>query len=80
MIRIDVHLAGENLTNMPHAFHARSVYGPRPYVLVFFASARYKVVKIMCSCSEVVLRTTKHTMVYPSSGPSLEVIALRPAA
>jgi hypothetical protein len=27
---------------------------------------------------EVVLRTTKHTMVYPGLGPSLEVIALRP--
>jgi hypothetical protein len=28
------------------------------------------------SYSEVVLRTTKHTIVYPSSGPSLEVIDL----
>jgi hypothetical protein len=37
------------------------------------------VVQIMCSYSEVVLRTTKHTIVYPGSGPSLEVIALRPA-
>jgi predicted membrane channel-forming protein YqfA (hemolysin III family) len=46
-------------------------------LLVFFASARYKVVKIAHSCSEMVLRTTKHTMIYPGSGPSLEVIALR---
>jgi hypothetical protein len=45
---------------------------------VFFALARYMVVKIMCSCSEVVLQTTKHTMVYPGSCPSLEVIVLRP--
>jgi hypothetical protein len=45
---------------------------------VLFAMARYRVVKIAYSYSEVVLRTTKHTMVYPGSGPSLEVIALRP--
>jgi hypothetical protein len=44
---------------------------------VFFAPTRYRVVKIARSCSEVVLRTTKNTMVYSSSGPSLEVIALR---
>jgi hypothetical protein len=31
-IRIDVHPAGENPTNTPHAFHARFVYGPRPYI------------------------------------------------
>jgi hypothetical protein len=31
-IQIDVHPAGQNLTNMPHAFHARSTYDPRPYV------------------------------------------------
>jgi hypothetical protein len=41
---------------------------------VFFAPARYRVVKIARS---VVLRTTNNTIVYPSSGPSLEVIALR---
>jgi hypothetical protein len=46
-------------------------------LLVFFALASYRVVKIACSCSEVVLQTIKYTMVYPSSGPSLEVIALR---
>jgi hypothetical protein len=45
---------------------------------VFFAPLRYMVVKIVCFCSEVVLRTTKHTMVYHGLGPSLEVIALRP--
>jgi hypothetical protein len=38
---------------------------------VFFAPARYRVVKIACSYSEVVLRTTKHTKFYPGSGPSL---------
>jgi hypothetical protein len=48
-------------------------------MLVFFAPARYRVVKIACSCPEVVLQTTKHTMVYPSSSSSLEVIVLCPA-
>jgi hypothetical protein len=43
---------------------------------VFFALARYRVVKIAHSYSKVVLRTTKHTIVYPGSGPTLEVIAL----
>jgi hypothetical protein len=47
-------------------------------LLVFFAPARYRVVKIAHSSFEVVLRTTKH-MIYPGSGPSLEVIALCPA-
>jgi hypothetical protein len=32
VIQIDVHLAGENPTNMPHASHAQFAYGPRPYV------------------------------------------------
>jgi hypothetical protein len=31
-IQINVHLAGENSTNTPHTFHARSTYGPRLYV------------------------------------------------
>jgi hypothetical protein len=44
---------------------------------VFSTLARYIVVKIARSCFEVVLRTTKQTMVYPSLGPSLDVIALR---
>jgi hypothetical protein len=43
----------------------------------FFAPTRYRVVKIVHSSSEVVLRTMKHTVIYPSSGPS-EVIALYP--
>jgi hypothetical protein len=47
-------------------------------LLGFFASARYMVVKIMRSCSKMVLRTTEHTMIYSGSGPCLEVIALRP--
>jgi hypothetical protein len=34
------------------------------------------VVKITRSNSEVVLRTIKHMIIYPGSGPSLEVIAL----
>jgi hypothetical protein len=44
---------------------------------VFFAPARYKVVKIALSYFKVVLQTTKHTIFYLGSGPSLEVIALR---
>jgi hypothetical protein len=47
-------------------------------MLVFFASARYRTVKIAHSGSEMVLRTTKHTIIYPDSDPSSEVIALRP--
>jgi hypothetical protein len=45
---------------------------------VFFTPARYRVVKIVCSCSEVVLRTMKHTIVYPGSGPYYVVIVLHP--
>jgi hypothetical protein len=45
---------------------------------VFSAQAKYRVDKIVRSSSEVVLRTTKHTMIYHGLGPSLEVIALHP--
>jgi hypothetical protein len=31
-IRIDVHPAGENPINTPHALHAQFTYGPRPYI------------------------------------------------
>jgi hypothetical protein len=55
--------------------HCKSPYLAHQ-LLVFFTPIRYRVVKITCSYSEVVLRTTKHTIIYPSSGPSLEVIAL----
>jgi hypothetical protein len=48
-------------------------------VLVFSAPTNYKVVKIVHSSSDVVLRTMKHTMIYPGLGPSSEVIALGPA-
>jgi hypothetical protein len=44
---------------------------------VFLALTRYRVVKIARSSSEVVLQTIKHTVIYPSLGTSLEVIALR---
>jgi hypothetical protein len=43
-----------------------------------FCTNKNRVVKIACSNCEIVLRTTKHTMIYPDSGPFLEVIALRP--
>jgi hypothetical protein len=65
----------------PRSVHlGLSTYAFQPYNIdflsVFFTLARYRVVKIMHSCSKVVLLTTKHTMVYPGLGPSLEVIAL----
>jgi hypothetical protein len=47
-------------------------------VVDVFYTGKNRVVKITHSSFEVVLRTTKHTMIYPGSGPSLEVIALRP--
>jgi hypothetical protein len=31
-IQIDVHPAGENPINTPHAFHAQFAYGPGPYI------------------------------------------------
>jgi hypothetical protein len=50
----------------------------RIYVSVFSAPANYGVVNIARSSSMVVLRTMKHTMIYPGSDPSSEVIALCP--
>jgi hypothetical protein len=44
----------------------------------FFAPARYMVVKITRSCSDMVLLTIKHTIVYHGSCLSLKVIALCP--
>jgi hypothetical protein len=44
---------------------------------VFFTPAMYMMVKIAYSYSEMVLQTTRHTKFYPTSDPSLEVIALR---
>jgi hypothetical protein len=43
-----------------------------------FCIGKNRVVKIVRSSSEVVLRTIKHTVIYLGSGPSLEVIALHP--
>jgi hypothetical protein len=45
----------------------------------YFLHRKNRVVKIARSSSEMVLRTTKNTMIYPGPGPSLEVIALHPA-
>jgi hypothetical protein len=50
--------------------------GPRAFLSVFSALARYTVVKITCSNSEVVLRILKHTVIYRGSGPTSKVIAL----
>jgi hypothetical protein len=41
-----------------------------------FCTGKNGVVKIMCFSFEMVLQTTKHTMIYPGSGFSSEVIAL----
>jgi hypothetical protein len=49
-------------------------------VSVFFAPARYRVVKIVYSCSEVVLRTMKNYKAHDSLSwfrPRYDVIALR---
>jgi hypothetical protein len=48
-------------------------------LLVFLALARYKVVKIARSSSEVVLLTTKHMEICPGLDPTLEVVAICPA-
>jgi hypothetical protein len=45
-----------------------------PTVGVFY-TGKNRVVKIMHSSAEVVLQTTKHMVIYPSLGPSLEVLA-----
>jgi hypothetical protein len=50
----------------------------RIYLSVFFALVRYMVVKITCFSSEMVLQIMKHIVMYPTSGPSSEVIALQP--
>jgi hypothetical protein len=46
--------------------------------VVVFCTGKNRVVNITRSNSEMVLRTTKHTMIYPASAPSLEVIAICP--
>jgi hypothetical protein len=51
-------------------------YSRSKIVGVFFAPARYMVVKIARFSSEVVLQTIKHMMIYPSLDPSLKIIAL----
>jgi hypothetical protein len=45
---------------------------------VFLTPIRYRVIKIVCFDYKMVLRTIKHTVIYPDSGSSLEVIGLRP--
>jgi hypothetical protein len=57
-----------------------SVHVPKQqeYMSVFSAPANYGVVKIVRSSFDVVLQTIKHTMIFPGSGPSSEVIVLHP--
>jgi hypothetical protein len=43
-----------------------------------FCIDKNRVVKITRSSFEMDLRTTKHIMIYPDSGPSSDVIVLRP--
>jgi hypothetical protein len=45
---------------------------------MFSAPKKYRVVKIVHSSFEMVLQTTERTMIYPGSGPSLEVIVICP--
>jgi hypothetical protein len=45
---------------------------------VFFAPARYRVVKIVRSSSEVALQIMKYIVIYLGLGPSLEVRDLHP--
>jgi hypothetical protein len=52
---------------------------PGAQTISVFCTGKNKEVKITPSSSEMVLQTTKHTMIYPGPGPSLEVIAIRPA-
>jgi hypothetical protein len=47
--------------------------------VIIFCTDKNRVVKIIRSSSEMVLRTIKHTMIYPCSCPFLNVIALHPA-
>jgi hypothetical protein len=49
------------------------------FFLYVFYTGKNRVVKILRFSSEMVLRTTKHIMIYPGSGPSSDVIVLRPA-
>jgi hypothetical protein len=49
---------------------------PNTPTVSVFCTGMNRVVKITRSSSKMVLRTTKHTMIYPGSGSSLEVIAL----
>jgi hypothetical protein len=53
------------------------VVAVRHHVSVF-APVRYMVVKTAHFSSEVVLQTTKHMVIYPGLGSSLEVITLHP--
>jgi hypothetical protein len=53
---------------------------PITTIVGVFYTVKNMVVKIVRSSSKVILRTTKHIMIYPDSCPSLEVIALHPAA
>jgi hypothetical protein len=57
-IRIDVLPAGENLTNMPHAFHARSAYGQtihnsRGQCIATFHEVINRFIQIHCHREEV---------------------------
>jgi hypothetical protein len=53
--------------------------GKRSQPIGVFYTSKNMVVKIAHSSFEMVLRTTKHTMIYLGSGSSLQVIAIRPA-
>jgi hypothetical protein len=46
--------------------------------LSVFCTGKNRVVKIAHSSFEMILQTTKHAMIYPSLGPSIEVIVICP--
>jgi hypothetical protein len=47
-------------------------------VSVFSTPTRYRVIKITCYCSEIILQSIKYTKIYSGSGYSLKVIAPHP--
>jgi hypothetical protein len=67
------HIDG-NCSLHPRVFQGIESIG-KQYVGVF-STDKNRVVKITRFSSEMVLQTTKHTVIYPSLGFSLEVIAL----
>jgi hypothetical protein len=71
-----VHFSGFHLM-LKHLRLLKVSSRPAIRLVSVFYTGKNRVVNIACSSSEKVLRTTKHTMIYPSLGPSMEIIDLR---